>query len=102
MSNYTPTTDEVKACAESDNPYGELPEGQFDRWHAQEIRKAKAQALEEAADVWESGTVDFFEIKYLSDAPLGWSDESVGDAIMSSGPTMDWLRNRAQQLKEES
>jgi hypothetical protein len=75
MSDYTPTTDEVKACAESDNPYGELPEGQFDRWYAEEIRKAKAQALEEAANDGE---------------------------IQDNRPWVEWwLRKRAKQIKDQ-
>lgn len=71
-------------------------------WLAKPVRKAKAKALEEAVDEWESGNVDFQEIKYLSSAPLGWSDKAVSDSIMGTGPFIDWLRNRAQQLKEES
>lgn len=73
---------------------------QFNDWLAEEHRHAKARALEEAAEAWDNGTVDHFEIKHSSDAPLGWSDESVVDAVMSSGPVMDWLRNRANNLKD--
>lgn len=64
-------------------------------------RAAAAKALTDAASDWESGTVEHDEIKRASDAPLGWGDASVVDAVMSSGPVMDWLRARAGAYRDE-
>lgn len=96
--NHTPDTNEVRQHWTDIGFGGDGPS--FDRWLAEELRQAKARALEEAAEAWDNGTVDYFEIKHSSDAPLGWSDESVADAVMSSGPVMDWLRKRAKQIKD--
>lgn len=90
---YTPTTDEVETAfhefasnLETEYPgtYEEAPEFSdwkqamygFRRWLAGEIRKAKAEALTEAAD-------SVTEID-------GRKDDKAAK----------WLRNRAQQLKE--
>lgn len=48
---YTPSTDEVRDVFASDE-FGELKDRwaeEFDRWHAAEIRRAKAEALRDAA-----------------------------------------------------
>ena len=48
MNEYTPTTEQVRDVwidRDGDNR-------PFDRWLAVEIRKAKAEALREAADEW--------------------------------------------------
>lgn len=72
---YTPTTEQVRLLyANSMDPDG------FDRWYADVIRKAKAEALEEAADAMDA-------------------DPEFRDPLRLKS---DWLRNRAQQLKEES
>lgn len=80
MSDYTPTTEQVKAfyAPKQHSRHGQHSEA-FDRWLAEEIRKAKADALNEAADAcWEG-----YE-----------HTDNRGVSI--------WLRNRAQQLTEES
>lgn len=93
---YTPTTEEVRDVYGYAQTYRD-----FDRWLEAHDREVKAEALEGAVTEWESGNVDFQEIKYLSKAPHGWTDKAVGDSIMATGPFIDWLRNRAQQLKEQ-
>ena len=46
MNDYTPTTAEVRAAAESDNPYGALEDRAFTRWLAAHDREVAAQAIE--------------------------------------------------------
>ncbi len=62
MSDYTPTTEEVKACAESDNPYGELPDGLFDSWLTEHDRQVAVRAWDEcrqfAYDIWADDALD--------------------------------------------
>lgn len=72
-----------------------------DRWLAEVERAAAEKALRESADAWESGTIEHDEIKYASDGPHAWTDESVVEAVTSSGPTMDWLRRRADSYRKE-
>ena len=51
MSNeYTPTTDEVRTCAEGDTPYTSLEEGAFARWLDKDRAKAQVEALLEQSD----------------------------------------------------
>lgn len=99
--DYTPTTDEVRTW------YMETysgPDGRrglaFDRWLAKRDAEVAAKALTDAADEFESGTVEHDHIKYASDAPLGWTDESVHGAVMNSAPVMDWLRARAAECRK--
>lgn len=95
MADYTPTTGMVCARYCDSTVRGETPDhhalnvppeeheknhAEFDRWHSAEIRKAKAEALEEAADAMDA-------------------DPEFRDPLRLKS---DWLRNRAQQLKEES
>jgi hypothetical protein len=48
LSDYTPTTEEVRSAALSDDwGSGIFPED-FDCWFAEELRKAKAEAWDEA------------------------------------------------------
>lgn len=109
MTDYTPSTENILNCyAYSSEGYDgslAIPERQskaeFGRWLAEVERAAAAKALTDAADDWESGTVEHDEIKHTSDAPLGWGDGSVVDAVMSSGPVMTWLRKRAATYRRE-
>lgn len=111
MSDAIMTTEMAQECVENDaaeaykelliesHPYGEvriseasLDEAraigakEFNRWLAEHDRQVKAQALEEAADdVW----------------------AQFGPTVMGPGDLDDvyfpeWLRARAQQLKEEA
>ncbi len=54
----TYTTEEIRACAESDNPYGALPEGQFDLWLAEHERRVAERVWDEVINVmkYEDGT----------------------------------------------
>lgn len=101
--DYTPTTEEMRwvyVRANRATLSRKEYEAEFDRWLAERDAEVAAKALTDAADEFESGTVEHDHIKYASDAPLGWSDESVVDAVMSSGPTMDWLRARAAEYRK--
>ena len=76
-------------------------DAEYDHWLAEVERAAAEKALTDAVDDWESGTVEHDEIKHTSDAPLGWGDGSVVDAVMASGPVMTWLRKRAAVYRRE-
>ncbi|WP_019148799.1 hypothetical protein [Timonella senegalensis] len=90
--NYTPTTKQVREWYTHRNGEGFYAKRlrsraqEFDRWLAEHDREVKAQALEEAADdVW----------------------AQFGPTVMGPGDLDDvyfpeWLRARAQQLKEEA
>ena len=80
---------------------GDTAREKFDAWLAEVERAAAEKALTDAVDDWESGTVEHDEIKHTSDAPLGWGDGSVVDAVMASGPVMTWLRKRAAAYRRE-
>lgn len=99
MSEYTPTTDEVETHWADVGFAGDRES--FRRWLAEVERSAAYKALTDAVDDWESGTVEHDEIKHTSDAPLGWGDGSVVDAVMASGPVMTWLRKRAAAYRRE-
>lgn len=87
MSDYTPTTDEIEESFvyqqyDTNGRFdtAEAAARSFDRWLAAEIRKAKAEGVREAADAFEA-------------------DPQTRDPLRLNS---DWLRNRAQQLTEES
>lgn len=83
---YTPTTEEVRQdFAYPWEGFKQDKQGRleaFDRWHAEAIRKAKVEALTEAAELAEGQ--DGFEIEI-----------GLANYIGSE------LRHRAQQLTEE-
>ena len=59
-----------------------------------------AKVLRDAAEEID-GYTDWEEYKNrTSEVPHGWSDESIYDALMSSGVITDWLRNRANRIEK--
>lgn len=85
---YTPTTEQVRdawtdqRCMDLDGDHAEgCSSGKaFDRWLTEHDQQVKAQALEEAADRMDA-------------------DPEFRDPLRLKS---QWLRDRAQQLKEES
>lgn len=67
-------------------------EAEFEMWEKQLTRKAKAEALTEAADTWQWGV-------WAKNQPTG--DRTQLILGMAQNAT-DFLRNRAQHLTEES
>ncbi len=110
MSEYTPTLEDAKRTYayiqggldhdEGYKPFYQVHEEAVDRLIAEVERAAAARALEEAVIDFESGEVTDQDIKYSTSAPKGWSDACVHDAIVASGPIMDWLRARAAEIRE--
>ncbi|WP_019148801.1 hypothetical protein [Timonella senegalensis] len=87
--NYTPTTKQVRDVYAYAQTYRD-----FDRWHAEEIRKAKAQALEEAAEFLSRAGVLWHGDSGVT-VREGWNDHTKGAKLT------DWLRDRAQRIKEQ-
>ena len=59
----------------------------------------QADTLREAAETIDDGTDDWEQFKNRRpDVPHGWSDDSIHDAIASSGVLTDWMRTRADEL----
>lgn len=76
------------------------------REHAQvlaaALANAKAEALREAANYFDSGVgmVDLDNTLHAHGTP--WSDASVQAAHESSGAIMDWLRARADEIERDA
>ena len=77
MSDYTPTTDEVRDAA-TQCPDG-IPDAEFDRWFNAHDREVRAQALREAAS-----------------APIPRAALNA-----RNNGLRQWLRNRADQITKE-
>lgn len=78
MTDYTPTTEEVRCAYIADFGWHAHDSGaDFDRWYAEVIRKAKAEAWEEgAAAAWfESGVLQYGD-DYPRDNP-SWLPFSI-------------------------
>jgi len=104
MTEYTPTTDDVRTrytddragigawtrCDESVERAVESANAEFDRWYAAEIARAKAEALREAAEAMRLAKEPGH--RYLLD---------LLDADVASSPDV-WLERRAALLAKEA
>ena len=86
MSDYTPTTDEVRdryAWGRSDVGYVSYDEAEaeFDQWLAEHDAKVKADALRDAAEAW-------------AEDPESVDSETPAD-------TRNWMRDRADKIEKE-
>ena len=72
--------------------------------NAAALREVKAQALREAADEMEGDPAEFWDVwKYTgTDAPKGWSDNSVQGFIEAAMMWAPWLRGRAERIVGEA
>lgn len=87
MSDWTPTTEDVREDYRDARIMGDRdPDAEFDRWLAQTIREAKAEALRDAADKLDAG------YHPAQTGTLDWHGEVgfYGEA--------DWLRALANDL----
>lgn len=66
-----------------------------------EVQAAKAEALRQAADLFDSsvGVQDLDNTLYFHGTP--WLEASVQAAHENSGPLIDWLRARADTIEKE-
>ena len=63
---------------------------------------AAAKALREVAEIFDGDCIDLWEeLKWTSDAPKGWSDGSVADAIEATSLFGPWLTARADRIERE-
>lgn len=106
MSEYTPTTDEIRAtyawgCKNEGAPAEGEPEAEFDRWLSQVEREAAAQALEEKG-YFLKGHAEWTRSNFLSgphsDACAKYNDE-IGDELIEDAAE---LRARAAEIREGS
>jgi phage terminase Nu1 subunit (DNA packaging protein) len=91
MSEYTPTTDEVRAMYVTGTPPHRVsvPQGnaEFDRWLAQHDAEVAARALRQAADDWQTG--EWANVPRHADR--------VADRLGAAQYVSDWLRARAEK-----
>lgn len=85
MTDYTPTTDEVRAVSTGGNPW---QEARFDRWLAAHDREVAARVLRDAADA----LAEFAVETYPEDVFLGPGEDDYAaiNALL--------LRERGHQL----
>ncbi|GAB3166945.1 hypothetical protein GCM10027059_26700 [Myceligenerans halotolerans] len=91
MSDYTPTTDEVRGawvtarCTRDEDIPGQVAE--FDRWLAEHDREVAARALEATARAWQRGE--------WANAPR-YADPAR-ERIATAQHVTEWLRARAKE-----
>lgn len=101
MTARTPATKDVRDAYMSNQGLKDRSGPEFDRWLAEVERAAAEKALLEAAEEIDTAE-DRQQFKNPTEAaPLGWTDESIADALDTSGVITDWLRNRAEMYRRE-